>query len=342
MAGYTNVVTLDRMEGKIEGTRGTPEATMTRPIVFPHGRASWSYEAAEGIEPETLRSFHATAADYAVPGVSRTRINIEAIMSFEEIIWWWNLGLKGGNLSGTTTGSTPPGYTNTFSPTAATDDIATATLKCGDGAVAYLFDRAAVNTMVMRWNPGQEAYWMMAVELFARFKGTTTFDSPAAIVRHKIASKGTIVKIDATGGTIGTTQVSGAIRSGSVSINNQLEEKQFTEDTDYTSADFARGEQIIAFELVRELLADTEFAFARAGTVRKIRIEKTGDAIGTSPTTAYLLQLDLPAARYTPRLAPNFQGQNRVLTLSGRGLRDASNTVPLIARSVIASSSVAA
>lgn len=344
MAGYTNVMVLDRVEAKIQGARDTAESTMTRPIVFPHGKASWTYEADEAIMPESLRSYHATDADNAVVGVAVSRLNLEMIMSFEEAVWWWNLGIKGGNLSGTTTGSTPAGYTNTSTPTAGSDDLAVATFKVGDGATAYLLDRGVVNTMTMRWNParGGDAYWMMAVEIFCRFKGTTTFTGPSALTRHKIAAKGTKVYIDAVGGTLGSTQVTGAIRSGSVTINNNIEEKQNSEDTDYMAADFGRGEQIITYDIVREHLADTEAALLRAGTPRAIRIEKTGDAIGTSPTTNYLLQIDMPVARYTPRMAPNFQGQNRILTMSGQALRNAANTVPITCKSVIAASSVAA
>lgn len=341
---YTNVLVLDRIEAKIEGTRGTAESTMTRYITFPVGKASWTYEADEAITPETLRSYHATDADNTTVGVSISRLNIEFIASYEEIIWWWNLALKGSNLTGTTTGSTPAGYTHTFTPTAATDNLATATFKCGDGAVAYLFDRGAVNTMTMRWNPaaGGDAYWMCSVEIFCRFKGTTSFTGPSSLTRHKIAAKGTKVYVDATGGTIGTTQVTGAIRSGSITINNNIEEKIYSEDTDYASADFGRGEQIITFDIVREYLADTEIAFLRAGTVRMIRILKEGDSIGATPTTVYQLKIDLPVARYTPRIAPSWQGQNRILTMSGQALRNTANTVPITAVSVISSETVTA
>jgi hypothetical protein len=73
-----------------------------------------------------------------------------------------------------------------------------------------------------------------------------------------------------------------------------------------------------------------------------IRISKTGDSIGTGPTTNYLLQLDMPAARYTPRMAPNWQGQNRIITTSGRALRDSTSVNPLTARSVTAAATVTA
>lgn len=343
MAGYQNVLVLDRIEGKIESVRGTAEATMTRPIPYPLGRASWTYESDEELTAETLRSYHATDADNTTVGVSRSRLNIEFLADFETLAWWLNLGLKGSNLIGTTTGSIPAGYTYTFTPTAATDDLATATFKCGDGSVVYKFDRGVVNTFTMRWNPagsGADGYWMCAAEILCRFQGTSSFDNPAALTRHKIPAMGTKVYIDPT--TIGTTQALGVIRSGSVTINNNIEEKQYSEDASLMSADFARGEQVITFELVREYTADTEIAFQRAGTTRKIRLEYTGPNIGSTPTTNYLLQIDLPVARYTPRIAPNWQGQNRVLTMSGQALRNSSNTVPITVKVVNASSTIAA
>ncbi len=344
MAGYTNVLVLDRIEGKVEAVRGTAETTMTRPFPFPVGKASWTYESDEAITPETLRSYHATDADNTTVGISRCRLNIEFIADYDTLPWWLDLALKGANLTGVTTGSSPAGYTYTSTPTAATDDLATATFKVGDGAVAYKLDRGVVNTMTIRWNPAQggDAYFMVAVEIFCRFQGTTTFDAPAALTRHKIPAKGTKVYIDATGGTIGTTQATGLVRSGSVTINNQIEEKQFTEDASLMSADFARGEQMISFDIAEEMAADTELAFLRAGTVRMIEVRNTGSQIGVTPTTNYLLKIQMPVARYTPRMAPNWQGQNRVITTSGRALRNAANTVPITVIVVNALSTVTA
>jgi hypothetical protein len=225
------------------------------------------------------------------------------------------------------------------------DDLKTMTLKCGDAASPYKFGRGAVNSMTLRWNPagtGMEAYWIVTVEILAQFLGATTFDAPTALTRHKIPAKGTIVYVDAAAGTIGSTAASGVIRSGSVTITNNIEEKIFTEDTSYTSADFSRGEQMVSFDIARELTADTEYAFLRAGTTRKIRIQNTGDNIGGTPTTDYRLRVDIPVARYTPRLAPNWQGQNRVVPLQGRGLVDSDDTAPISIAVVNASSTLTA
>lgn len=341
---FNNIQVLDRIEAKIEATRGTAEATMSRPVVFPLGRASWSWEADDGIVAETLRSFHPYDADFTSVGIGVARVNIEAILSFEELIWWNNLIIDGNSRSGTTTGSTPAGYTYTQTPSSATDDLDTVTLKVGDPSGIYKLDRGVVNTATLRWAParGGDTYWMIAVELFARLVGTSTFDTPAALTRHKIAAKGTKVYLDAAGGTIGTTPVNDAIRSGSITIANNIEEKQFSEHDASMASDFARGPQRITVELMREHNGDTEPALLRAGTVRKLRIEKTGENIGATPATDYRMRIDLPVFRYTPRMAPNWQGQNRVLTMAGEALRNSTNAVPITVATVISAATVTA
>lgn len=344
--GLTNVQVFDRIEGKIEAVRGTAETTMTRPIVFPYGQGRWTWEADDSVVAETLRSYHARHADSSIVGVAVARINLEMIMTYEEIIWWNCLILGGGSArrTGTTTGSTPAGYTYPFTPSGGTDDLDSATFKLGDGAAAYKFDRGLVNTATYRWDParGGGTFWMLAVEIWARLIGTTTFDSPSAIARRKIKAAGTKVYIDEPGGTIGATQVLNAIRSGSITVNNQLEEKVFSEYEDKTADDVGRGSQLITYDLQREHNSDTEAAKLRAGTLRKIRILKEGDTIGASPATKYKWQVDLPVAQYKPTMGPDWRGQNRVLGYQGEALRDDTTTVPITATSVIASSSVAA
>lgn len=336
---YSNVQVLERAQAKIEGTRGAAEATMTRWWYFPLGALTWTYDQELEEIIETTRTY-ASAVDRQL-GMRSIRINIELNLTYEEAIWWLNMALDGGNLSGTTTGSTPAGYTYSLAQNVSADDLSTFTLKAGNPAVAYKFSRCAVNRMTMRWNPqsGGETSWRMTAEIFAIFVGTTSFDSPADITRNRILARGTAVYIDTT--TIGTTQVLGAIRSGEVTIDNQLEEKFFSENTVDADDDFARGSQIVTGSLVMEYLNDTEFALMRAGTVRKIRISRTGDQIGTTPTTNYLWQLDIPNAKW---LAPTFgyAGQNQIITLPFVGQWSSAVTQPLQVTDVIAAATVTA
>src|SRR5205085_2502473 len=84
-------------------------------------------------------------------------IAIEARLSYEEIPWWFSMALKGGSATrtGTTTGSTPPGYTYTITPNDTADDLDTFTLKIGDPSVCYIYKRVVVNSMTLRCNPNQ-------------------------------------------------------------------------------------------------------------------------------------------------------------------------------------------
>lgn len=339
--GYTNVQVLERAQAKIEGTRGTGETTMTRWWYFPLGAMTWTYDQELEEIIETTRTY-ASAVDRQL-GMRAVRINVELNLTFEEAIWWLNCSLDGSNLSGTTTGSTPAGYTYSLAQNVSADDLATFTLKAGEPGNPYKFIRCAVNKATFRWNPqrGGDTCWRMAAEIFAIFVGTTTFDAPSDITRNRVLARGTAVYIDASGGTIGTTQLLNTVRSGEFTIDNQLEEKFFSENIVDAHTDFGRGSQIVTGSIVMEYLNDTEFANMRAGTVRKIRIQRQGDQIGLTPTTNYLWRADFPNAKW---LAPSFgyAGQNKIITMPFVGQWASSATQPLLISDVIAASSVAA
>jgi hypothetical protein len=276
-------------------------------------------------------------------GIRYVRINIELNLTYEEAIWWLNLALDGNNRTGTTTGSTPPGFTYSLAPNSATDDLDTCTIKAGDPGNPYKFSRCAVNKMTMRWNPlqGGDTCWRMVAELWAIFVGTTTFDSPADITRNKILARGTKVYIDEPGGTIMTTQILNKIRSGNIVIDNQLEEKVWSESVTDPMGDFARGEQLVTGEIVMEYQDDVEFGKMRAGTTRKLAIVQTGANIGATPTTDYRWQIQVPNAKY---MAPTLgkAGQNKIITLPWVGQWSSAAPQPILVSDVIAAGTVTA
>lgn len=339
-----NTIGLERAQAKIEGTRGSAESTMTRWLYPIQGGLTWTYEREQDNTKEQTRGFHQTES--LELGISRSRINFEGIVSYEDVVWWLRMILKGasGALAGVSTGSTPAGYTYTFTPTSTADDLDTFTLKAGDGVNNYSFNRCAVNRATFRWNPsgGGEATWRMALEIFARFESASvSFDSVNDHARTKVLAAGTKVYSDAIGGTIGTTQVVGKVRSGSITIDNQIEEKIFSENTTTVAADFARGEQIVTAELLLEFKDDTEFGYFRASTDRQIRIEQTGPNIGATPTTDYLWQVDLPVARIVS-FVPGYTGMNKTATVGLVGQRSATAPQPITITVVNALASVAA
>jgi hypothetical protein len=335
---YLNVIALERAEAKIEAVRGTPEAAMTHKLLLLAASSSLTLEQEHEMEPEMTASYQPYSDTQLKE--QRCKLSVSFIANYEDMVWWFNHVVKGAALTGVTTGSTPPGYTYTINPTHNADDIATSTWKVGDGAVAYLLSRCVVNTLTISCNPqaGGDGTWRVTAELFCIFGGTTTFTSPADLTWTKIVSYGSKIYIDAIGGTIGTTELTNRWRSWSLTITLNIEEKSFGTLTAHT--DFGRGYYEVTFEITMEHTDDVYFAAARANTPYKIRFEKTGAQIGTTPTTSYLIQLDLARAKLR---IPTFSraGQNKVAVFGGFGEKP-SGGVSLGTKVVTAAASVAA
>lgn len=337
---YLNVLALERAEAKIETTRGTDAVTMTHNMALLASGSSFSLEQTHELEPEMTQSF-SPYNDLQLTQ-QRARLSVEFIATYEDLVWWDQHVVKSQAmpLAGTTTGSTPPGYTYTITPTSTADDIATSTWKVGDGAVAYKLTRCVVNTFTIRSNPGSEGTWRCTAELFGIFQGSTTFDSPALTTQTKLQSYGTKVYVDAIGGTIGTTQILARIRSVSVTYTLNIEEKSFIETGVQAHTDFGRGYYVVTFEIVMEHNDDVWFLGARNNTPYKIRIEKTGAQIGTTPTTNYLRQIDFNRAKL---YIPTFQraGQNKTAVFGGM-VEKGSGVALIQHKTVTAAASVAA
>lgn len=308
-----NVDVLERAQVKIEAVRGTAEAVCTRWLYAPLQGITWEHQQDLEEVEETTRTY-ATIVDRQL-GIRYNRINVELNLTYEEAVWWLNCALDGSNLTGATTGSTPPGYTYTLAPNTTADDLASFTMKLGDTVNCYKFSRCMVNRLTLRWNPqqGGDVTWKMTAEIWAIFTGTSTFDSPTDITRTRILSRGTKVYVDTT--TIHTTQLLNTIRQGEITIDNQLEEKVFSENTVDPYTDVGRGSQIITGSLTMEnnAGAETEFANMRAGTVRKLSIEQLGDTIGSTPTTTFKFRVDVPNAKW---MSPSrgYAGHNSIIT----------------------------
>lgn len=324
---FTNTMMLQGAQCKIEAVRGTAETAMTRWLYPTQGSLIWTYTQDHDDLVEANRSFHGHSA-FSL-GRYQNSFTYEERVSFEDIVWWMNMIMDGANLTGTTTGSTPPGYTYTMTPQSAVDDLSTFTMKAGEPGNIYKFDRCVVNKATFKWdaNPGtSQPSWLMTLEIFARtVTPGSSYDALSERSRTIARSLGTVVSIDTT--TIGTTPKTGYVRSGEFTIDNQIELKAFSEDTATMAADFARGEQLFTGSLVMEFKDDTEFALMRAGTQRKIRIKNTGALIGSTPTTNYQMQFDIGAAQW---MAPSmgFSGQNMIQTFGWMGYKTAALAVP--------------
>jgi hypothetical protein len=342
MAPMTNIQILQGAEAKIEAVRCTPETTMTRWLYFTQGNFRWTFAQDILDVPTQSRSFHAHK-DFAL-GRYHNTFSYEEIMTFEDLPWWLRMILKGGSAqgTGTTTGSTPPGYTYQSTPSSTVDDLDSFTMKYWEPSNIYKIDRCMVDTATLAFDAVNNPAWIMTLDLVGRTMiPGSTYDAVADRNRNTIRAPGTKLYIDEPAGTIGTTLVTGKLRSGSITIDNQLEMKQFSEDAATDSCDVGRGEQLVTGEVVLEFKDDVEFAKMRAGTSRKLRFEVTGPQIGTTPTTTYLLQIDIPVAYW---MAPtmDYAGNNKIQTFGFMGFTNATSPQPISIKVVNALATIAA
>lgn len=320
MAGVSNVLVLERAQVAQETVVGTMKA-MTRPLYHVQGGLTWTHDIPIDDTKEAMGSKYATELQDG--GIPTTRINIETVLAYQDVVWWLDKALYAINLGTPTSLTGAYGYT--FAPDGDAFDLNTFCMIAGDSAVAYGFTRCLVNKAVFRWNPqsGGEAHWRAAFEIFAKFAGTDAFESPVDYARTKILARGTDLFSDATGGTIGTTAKT-KVRSGNLTIDNQIEEKIYTENTATVADDWGYGEQIVTAELLAEFADDTEFGYYRANTRRQLRIKQTGGVAGGM--NDYTLQFDLPRAHIVS-FRPGRTGQNKTATIGLVGETDRANSV---------------
>lgn len=235
---------------------------------------------------DTSGTFHGRRrAAYGRAKVGFTALDLA---TFEDLPWWMKLGLKGG-VTGTTDGGTPPAYTYAFDPTITSDDLNSVTLEFGETNNDYESGQVMMNSFTLRMDADNdsEPTWMLDAELIGRDWETTTFTgSIADRATETIDARGTKIYIDNAGGSIGTTQLTGALISASITVNNNIHFKAFAEDTVYVAANkVGRQQQTIDAQFTFEFDNDTEFANYRntSGPVQRlIRIEKEGSTIHTT------------------------------------------------------------
>lgn len=330
---YTNVMMLQGAQAGGETTRGTG-VTPTRWLYPTMGGVSVTYNQDADDYTESTRSYHGKKT-HAL-GRYSVDLTAEERVSFEDLPWWLNYVLLGGETTPSTVDTTGKEYV--FTPTSNADDLKFMTIRAGDPGNVYLFEGVAVNEMQIRINPESEATWMMSASMMGnKMTAGSSFAAISERARTMVPAKGTKIYMDDTS-SIGTTQLQGVVRSATVTVQNNWERKAFLEDAATFSADMARGEQLVTAEVVFEFKDDTQFAKMRSGTVRKVRIVSEGAQIGAGPAK-YKAQIDLPNAYYQ---APSigFSGQNRIITFGLVGYTSSTTAYPIEATVVNAEASI--
>lgn len=263
----------------IESTRGTGVAA-TRKV---YAQVSPSFERA-------IREFTDTSGSYAARrrlAYQRQRVSfaVTELLSYEDWAWWLQLAVKGGVTGVTDGGSPAPGYTYTFTPSLATDDLKSITLEWNHVGNAYESTQVMVNSFTIRIDPDNEGGWMLDADLLARDLATTTHTG-AISDRSTEVIKAPTTKLYIDDTTIGSTQVTAKLISASVTGNNNIHFKAFAEDEAAFAANkVGRGQRTYNAQIVLEFDSDTEFAKYRAaaGTKRYVRLLTEGSEIHNAP-----------------------------------------------------------
>lgn len=289
----TNEKILQKVQAGLESSRGVNVAATRKvyaQLTSKYARALQKYADSSG-------TYHARRRpSYARAKPSHTAVDIA---TFEDLPWWLQMALKGG-VTGVGDAGAPQAYLYTFNPTITADDLKSATFEFNESGNPYESAQMMATKLTMRMDSDNdnEPCWMIDLDLMARDWETTTF-TPALVDRstEPILARGTKLFIDNAAGTIGTTQVNGALISASAVIQNNLVFKAFAEDTVYVAVGrVGRKEQTIDLQLTFEFDNDTEFANYRSISTpqqRLIRLQSDGSQIHATPNTPKQMNLDV-------------------------------------------------
>lgn len=333
MPGYKNVMMLEGAQAGGESTRGTV-VTPTRILYPSSGGVTVTYNQEADDYSESTRSYFGKKT-HAL-GLYSVDLAVEERVSYEDLCWWLNFALKGGETTPDTVLTTGKQYV--FTPSDGSDTLEFMTLVAGHTDNYYTFGGCAVNELQLRFDPSAEATWMLSASLMGNsMAASASWTALSERARTMVLARGTKLYVDDSS-AIGTTQLTGTVRSGQLTIANNFERKAFLENSATYATDMGRGEQMVTGEFTFEFANDAQFAKMRSGTVRKIRIVQEGEVIGAG-TAKYQLQIDLPNAYYN---APSigFAGQNKTITFGVVGYVSATTAHPIEVKVTTAETSV--
>jgi hypothetical protein len=213
---------------------------------------------------------------------------LEVVPTFEELPAYFGVALK--KVQDATGPTATSVYSWVYSTTAASDDLATATLEVGDDATDFVMSMGVINRLQFGWEIGGPA--TMTMDWLGRQMAVaSTYSSGLTfLTSEEINPAEAIVYIDDT--TIGTTQ-STAVQSLQFTIDNHYIQ-HWAADGNYFPNDVYRSEpRSLSLEMTIDFDSTTEY-IAYASTVeRKVRCYIPGSAIaGSSPATPKSLTID--------------------------------------------------
>jgi hypothetical protein len=271
----TNELIRKRAQAAIEVTRGTAVPIATR-IMYATINPSYDRAITE-FQDQSGTYFARRRVAYQRPVIGFSGTDLA---TFEDLPWWFQLGIK-GEVAGVTDGGTPPAYTYAFQPSGTADDIKSITLQHNEAGNPYISSQVMLNSWTLRVQPDSEGAWMFDFEALGRDWTTLgSYTSLSDRTTEAIYAPGTKVYLDTT--TMGATQLTGQVIDFSLTCNLNLHMKGFMEDQlSWSPNRVGRGARTFDATVTMEFDNDTEFALYRAttATLRKLRIEREGSQI---------------------------------------------------------------
>ena len=262
----------------LESTRGT-DLTPTRII---YGESFTLDHSVATIRPEELRASY-EGFFQAAAGPERSVVTVTGRVSYDDLIWWANLGWK-AVASGTGAGADK---TWTFVPTNTSDHVKTCTLQLGDSAAIATSPGVKLNygmldTFNIHYEKNDDgAATFSGTILFAKALTQITAFTGSLTDRVTVPAScnNTVVKIDTA--TIGTTTDS-AVTAVDFTLNNNPVPFYALDGTLAAQAVYRPRHRMWTAQITRQYNAATEFTAYVAKTIRKVRVETTGAVLGGS------------------------------------------------------------
>lgn len=271
VAHPTGTLPLRAVQAGIETTRGVLEAAT---LVLPVISANLDPRYAKSRRPEQRGSF---IKHYRPPIVTSHMVSlgIEVVPSFEEAAFWYALALKGG-ITVATSASTVK--TRTYTPTATSDDLKTATFEVVSDTQNYTIPFCVVNRLSFGWEKGSPA--TMQIDLMGqRLTSASKTSALSALTSEEMNPAAATAFIDSS--TIGST-ADLSVQAFNFTIDNGWVPLPAPDGNNYP-VNFYRGAQrSMSASMLANFTATTEFAAFQANTARKIRTKIAGSTIAGS------------------------------------------------------------
>lgn len=317
----------------LEVTRGT-DLTPTRLI---YGESFSLDHVVATIRPEELRGSY-EGFFQAAQGPELTRLTVSGRVSYDDIIWWANLGYK-AVASGTGAGTDK---TWTFVPTNTSDDVKSCTVQLGDSAAiatsaGVKLNYGILDTFNIHYEKNNDgAATFTATILFAKaLTQITAFTgSLSDRVTIPVSCNNTVVKIDTT--TIGTTADS-LVTAVDFTLNLNPVPFYALDGTLAAQSVQRPKHRTWTAQITRQYNATTEFTAYVAKTIRKVRVLTTSPTIIAGSAVPYSLQQDFYGAWTARSYADVDDIQTEVLTLDQVVDLGTSSSTSLIAVNATAS-----